>query len=208
MSGPTRSGPVAAWSSIDRRLDVRSARRDELTPGQKAAIPRAPAFARQQQPDARRRTSRSTHPVTAAVIPHTSSALLLSPIQADVHEFNCRTLLGTTSERRARPLPTFASRGRSECAVSEGDGAPGMRERWYGSGLCPLCDWEEAPMTVSPVLDAAGRRRLPATMPGYHAGRPPRNKGRLYPADPPTVEEIIAVMRRPPTTDMASGCAR
>jgi site-specific recombinase XerD len=50
-------------------------------------------------------------------------------------------------------------------------------------------------MTLSPVLDAAGRRRSPATMPGYHAGRPPRNKGRLYPAEPPTVEEIIAVMR-------------
>ena len=51
-------------------------------------------------------------------------------------------------------------------------------------------------MTVSAVLDAAGRRRAPATMPGYHAGRPPRNKGRLYPADPPTVEEIVAVMRQ------------
>jgi site-specific recombinase XerD len=50
-------------------------------------------------------------------------------------------------------------------------------------------------MTVSAVLDAAGRRRSPATMPGYHAGRPPRNKGQLYPADPPTVEEIVAVMR-------------
>src|SRR3954454_15286280 len=50
-------------------------------------------------------------------------------------------------------------------------------------------------MTVPPVLDAAGRRRLPATMPGDHAGRPPRNKGRLYPADPPTVEAIVAVMR-------------
>jgi integrase len=50
-------------------------------------------------------------------------------------------------------------------------------------------------MTVSPVLDAAGRRRSPATMPGYRAGRPPRNKGRLYPTDPPTVEEIVAVMR-------------
>ena len=45
-------------------------------------------------------------------------------------------------------------------------------------------------MTVSPVLDAAGRRRSPATMPGYHAGRAPRNKGLRYPADPPTVEEI------------------
>ena len=32
-------------------------------------------------------------------------------------------------------------------------------------------------------------------MPGYHRGRPPRNKGERYPADPPTVEEIVAVMR-------------
>ena len=32
-------------------------------------------------------------------------------------------------------------------------------------------------MTVLSVLDAAGRRRSPATLPGYHAGRPPRNKG-------------------------------
>ena len=45
------------------------------------------------------------------------------------------------------------------------------------------------------LLDAAGRRRSPATMPGFHTGRPPRNKGVRYPADPPTVEEIVAVMR-------------
>ena len=51
-------------------------------------------------------------------------------------------------------------------------------------------------MTVSAVFDAAGRRRPPATLPGYHAGRAPRNKGQQYPADPPTVEEIIAVMRQ------------
>jgi hypothetical protein len=50
-------------------------------------------------------------------------------------------------------------------------------------------------MTVLSVLDGAGRRRSPATLPGYHAGRPPRNKGMRYPADPPTVEEIVAVMR-------------
>ena len=50
-------------------------------------------------------------------------------------------------------------------------------------------------MTVLSGLDAAGRRRSPATLPGYHAGRPPRNKGMRYPADPPTVEEIVAVMR-------------
>jgi integrase len=47
----------------------------------------------------------------------------------------------------------------------------------------------------SVLLDAAGHRRSPATMPGYHQGRPPRNKGEEYPADPPTVEEIVAVMR-------------
>jgi site-specific recombinase XerD len=53
-------------------------------------------------------------------------------------------------------------------------------------------------MTVLSVLDSAGRRRSPATLPGYHAGRPPRNKGMRYPADPPTVEEIVAVMRHAP----------
>jgi site-specific recombinase XerD len=46
-----------------------------------------------------------------------------------------------------------------------------------------------------PLLDAAGRRRLPATLPEFHAGRPPRNKGVRYPADPPTIEEIVTVMR-------------
>ncbi len=45
------------------------------------------------------------------------------------------------------------------------------------------------------ALDAAGHRRSPATMPGYHQGRPPRNKGLRYPADPPTIEKIVAVMR-------------
>src|SRR5205814_5998523 len=47
----------------------------------------------------------------------------------------------------------------------------------------------------SVLLDAAGHRRSPATMPGYHRGRPPCNKGKEYPADPPTVEEVVAVMR-------------
>jgi hypothetical protein len=40
--------------------------------------------------------------------------------------------------------------------------------------------------------DATGRRRSPATMPGFHAGRPPRNKGHRHPADPPTADEIVA----------------
>lgn len=50
-------------------------------------------------------------------------------------------------------------------------------------------------MQSAQLVDRAGRSRSPATVPGYHRGRPPRNKGLRYPADPPTVEEIIAVMR-------------
>ena len=45
------------------------------------------------------------------------------------------------------------------------------------------------------LLDRAGRRRSPATLPGFHAGHAPGDKGLRYPADPPKVEEIIAVMR-------------
>jgi integrase len=43
-------------------------------------------------------------------------------------------------------------------------------------------------------VDACGRRRSPATLSSFHQRRPPRNKGQRYAADPPTVEEIIAVM--------------
>jgi integrase len=50
-------------------------------------------------------------------------------------------------------------------------------------------------MESAPLLDCAGRRRSPATFPGYHQGRPPHNKGLQYPPDPPTVEEITAVLR-------------
>jgi site-specific recombinase XerD len=50
--------------------------------------------------------------------------------------------------------------------------------------------------SVQPFIDAAGRRRSPAAMPGFRAGKAPRNKGQRYPADPPTVDEIVAVMRQ------------
>jgi hypothetical protein len=56
------------------------------------------------------------------------------------------------------------------------------------------------------LLDRAGRRRSPATMPGFHAGRPPRNKGLRYPADPPKVEEIVAVSGRPATAPTGDAC--
>ena len=38
----------------------------------------------------------------------------------------------------------------------------------------------------------------PAAMPGHNAGRAPKNEGMVYPADPPTVDEIVAVMRQTP----------
>src|SRR5437764_1881607 len=50
--------------------------------------------------------------------------------------------------------------------------------------------------SLQPLLDAAGRRRSPATTPGCRTGIAPRNKGQRYPADPPTVDEIVAIMRQ------------
>ncbi len=46
------------------------------------------------------------------------------------------------------------------------------------------------------LLDAAGHSRSPATMPSYtEAARRATRARSEYPADPPTVEEIVAVMR-------------
>jgi hypothetical protein len=65
----------------------------------------------------------------------------------------------------------------------------------------PRLFYEGGSMSTPQLLDAAGRRRSPATLPGFHAGRSPRNKGFRYPPDPPRVEEIVAVMRRAGETD-------
>jgi hypothetical protein len=56
-------------------------------------------------------------------------------------------------------------------------------------------------MSALQLLDAAGRRRSPATVPGFHARRPPRNNWLRYPPDPPRVEEIIAVVRQAGESD-------
>ncbi|MDQ6817020.1 MAG: hypothetical protein M3018_06375 [Actinomycetota bacterium] len=50
-------------------------------------------------------------------------------------------------------------------------------------------------MQPAVLFDVVGQRRSPATLSGVHQGRPSRNKGLRYPGDPPSVEEIIAVMR-------------
>jgi len=51
-------------------------------------------------------------------------------------------------------------------------------------------------MSMLCSFDVAGRRRSPATTAEFHLGRAPGNKGMSYPADPPRVEEIVAVMRQ------------
>jgi integrase len=67
-----------------------------------------------------------------------------------------------------------------------------LRLDWLGASAL-----EGVAMTDSlMLLDAAGRRRSPATLPGYLGGRAPHNKGMSYPPDPPRPEEIIMVMRQ------------
>jgi site-specific recombinase XerD len=51
-------------------------------------------------------------------------------------------------------------------------------------------------MSERGLVDITGRTRSPAATRGYGAGCAPPNKGLRYPADPPTVEEIILVMRQ------------
>ena len=58
--------------------------------------------------------------------------------------------------------------------------------------------------TEMPLI-AAGHRCAPVTMPGYHRGRPPKNKGLRFPADQPRVDEAIAVMR---AAGNGADCAR
>ena len=50
-------------------------------------------------------------------------------------------------------------------------------------------------MSEPGLVDITGRVRSPAATPGQWVGCVPPNKGLRYPADPPTVEEIILVMR-------------
>src|SRR3954453_3793919 len=69
-------------------------------------------------------------------------------------------------------------------------------------------------VTASPPLDSLGRRRSPASVPGYLAGRPSRNRGRRYPPDPPRTEEIIDELatigtdRAPPSFSESSSAPR
>ena len=56
------------------------------------------------------------------------------------------------------------------------------------------------------LLDRAGRRRSPATMPGFHAGRPPRNKGLRYPPIRPKLRRSSPSCGRPATARTGDAC--
>jgi hypothetical protein len=63
-------------------------------------------------------------------------------------------------------------------------------------------------MSEQRLVDITGRLRSPAATPGHWAGCAPPNKWMRFPADPPTVEEIILVMReagRGPDADRTRG---
>src|SRR4051812_42019987 len=82
-------------------------------------------------------------------------------------------------------MPTLAAHVRRRCSGSAGVIVRGrLSARALGEAMSAL-----------PPPDSLGRRRSPAAVPRYLTGRPPRSKGRRYPADPPRTEEIVAVMR-------------
>jgi len=48
------------------------------------------------------------------------------------------------------------------------------------------------------AIEAAGHHRSPATLPGYHQGRPPRNKGMRYRVDQPAGDRQLGDHRYRP----------
>ena len=117
-------------------------------------------------------------------------------LDLDLHPDSCRA---PRADDVGRPPPIdtllHSPDSRSETQFGRTVASPWPSEREdRGAGRAGLRP-DAVVMTALVLLDAAGRRRSPATLPGYHCGRAPRNKGLRYPADPPPVEEIIAVMR-------------
>jgi hypothetical protein len=117
------------------------------------------------------------------------------------------------AEKRARLGRLLSRLGRSRTGGSFGDASIVPKP---GGARSDCHERDRAPSTPATIavprrparaeLDCAGRLRSPATTSSFHRGRPPRNKGRRYPADPPTVAEIIAVMRATGERPDGSAC--
>ncbi|MEJ7824908.1 MAG: site-specific integrase [Solirubrobacteraceae bacterium] len=56
------------------------------------------------------------------------------------------------------------------------------------------------------LLDRRGRRRSLGNTPGARTGRPPGNKGRRFPANPPTIEEIVRLLQTCSDDDYGMRC--
>jgi hypothetical protein len=112
---------------------------------------------------------------------------------APIHAMSARDVVRHTDAGAAALLP--ADRRGARQVPPWLRGAGGGRTARETSSLDALSDARGGIMSELP-LDAAGRRRSPVTSPEFHAGRPPRNQGMRYPADRPTVEEVVGVKRR------------
>ena len=63
-------------------------------------------------------------------------------------------------------------------------------------------------MSSLPLFDAAGRRRSPATMPGYHAGREPATKAERIPPIRRPSRRSLQSCAKPARIDTACASAR
>ena len=106
-------------------------------------------------------------------------------------------LAGGATRRRARGRASLAAR-RWCCR----GGRPGRKR----SSLGASSDARGGIMSEL-LLDAAGRRRSPATLPHFHAGRPPRNRGSATPQTLQPSRRSLPSCAPPATASTDSACA-
>jgi hypothetical protein len=132
------------------------------------------------------------------------------------HAFNRPACTNDGACGRGTDRPERLSSGQSWRRSGSGSTAATGRSDPLDRGLAPGASRigrdadpqpRELDMSASSMvlIDAAGRRRSPATTPGYLAGRAPHNKGMQYPPDPPRPEESSWSCAKPDMT--ATGCA-
>ena len=126
--------------------------------------------------------------------------VIAAATRRDVHPFAALSPWTTRSSRERR-IGKCSSEARRALAADRvplllSESGTAIRTRWPRRSADARARLRARGGVMSELqFDRAGRRRSPATMPGFLAGRAPGNKGLRYPADPPKVEEIVAVMR-------------
>lgn len=129
--------------------------------------------------------------IPSAIMPTMVATGIRSPrMHGTPSIWSARTVIrvnAITGQPTARSFRFTADLGRPRLHCN----APGS---WAPSRAEPDL-WEDI-MSELRLTDVIGRLRSPAATPGHFAGCTPANKNMRYPADPPTVEEIILVMRQ------------